>query len=217
MLRNPTISFDLELPGSNEELERQMRSLVDTEDMMTRQIVYLLVLNKFYTPDYSTNATRSNEFSAVASSAISSQISSILNSLTDKVQIGTNIRTSQDGIEDTEVEMLLSSQLLDSRLLFNGNFGYKNNPTQKNAFIGEFDLEYKLTKSGDIRLKAYNHANDMYMYLRQALTTQGVGLMYKKDFTHFSEIFRRKKRFPLLPLRPTAQDSIPTIKKDSIK
>lgn len=216
MLRNPTISFDLELPGSNEELERQMKSLVDTEDMMTRQIVYLLVLNKFYTADYTNNANRSNEFSAVASSAISSQISSILNSLTDKVQIGTNIRTSQDGIEDTEVEMLLSSQLLDNRLLFNGNFGYKNNATQKNAFIGEFDLEYKLTKSGEIRLKAYNHANDMYMYLKQALTTQGVGIMYKKDFTHFSEIFRRKKRLPLLPLAPALQDTLPAASPDTI-
>ena len=69
MLRSPAISFDLELPGTNEEIERQMKALVDTEDMMTRQIIYLLVLNKFYTPDYSQNAYRSSEFSAVASSA----------------------------------------------------------------------------------------------------------------------------------------------------
>jgi hypothetical protein len=121
-----------------------------------------------------------------------------MNSFTDKVQLGTNIRTSQDGIEDTEVEMLLSSQLLNNRLLFNGNFGYKNNATQKNAFIGEFDLEYLLTPSGDIRLKAYNHANDMYMYLKQALTTQGVGVMYKKDFTRFSDIFKRNRSLSIV-------------------
>lgn len=208
MLRSPSLTFDLELPGSNEELERQVKSLVDTEDMMTRQIVYLLVLNKFYTPDYS-NGYRSNDFNAVASSAISSQLSSLLNSITDKVQIGTNIRAGQDGFTDnTEVEMLLSSQLLDNRLLINGNFGYKNSylTAQRNVFVGEFDLEYKLTKSGEIRLKAYNHANDMYQYLKQSLTTQGVGLMFKKDFTRLSEIFRRKK--PLFPLRP--QDSIPS-------
>ncbi len=209
LLRNPAISFDLELPGSNEELERQVKSLVDTEDMMTRQIVYLLVLNKFYTPSYTLNPYASNDFSAVASSALSSQISSIMNSFTDKVQLGTNIRTSQDGIEDTEVEMLLSSQLLNNRLLFNGNFGYKNNATQKNAFIGEFDLEYLLTPSGDIRLKAYNHANDMYMFLKQALTTQGVGVMYKKDFTRLSDIFKRRRKQLLLPMRPEATDSIP--------
>lgn len=210
MLRSPNISFDIELPGSNEELERQVKSLVDTEDMMTRQIVYLLVLNKFYTPDYTINPYASNDFSAVASSALSTQISNIMNSFTDKVQLGTNIRTSQDGLQDTEVEMLLSSQLLDNRLLFNGNFGYKNSSAaQKNAFIGEFDLEYKLNRSGDIRLKAYNHANELYsMYLRQSLTTQGVGIMYKKDFTRLSEIFH-KQRMLFTRVRPAAKDTVP--------
>jgi len=58
VLRNPTISFDLELPSSNEELQRQVKSLVDTEDMMTRQIIYLLVLNKFYTPEYNAQYNR---------------------------------------------------------------------------------------------------------------------------------------------------------------
>ena len=200
-LRAPTFSFDLEFPNSNEELERQVRAFVDTEDMMTRQIVYLLVLNKFYTPEYAQTKYRSSELNAVASSAISTQLSSILNSLTDKVQIGTNIRAGQDGFrDDTEYEMLLSSQLLDNRLLINGNFGVRNtiNTGRNNTFIGEFDLEYKLTPSGEIRLKAYNHARDMYFGLKQALTIQGVGIMYRKDFTHFSEIFRRKRK-PLLP------------------
>ncbi|MEI3118387.1 MAG: hypothetical protein V8T12_05825 [Parabacteroides johnsonii] len=58
------------------------------------------------------------------------------------------------------------------------------------------DLEYLLTPSGDIRLKAYNHANDMYMILKQALTTQGVGIMYKKDFTRFSDIFLSPEKIP---------------------
>ena len=182
---------------------------MDTEEMMMRQVIYLLVLNKFYTPNPADNPYASNEFSAVASSALSSQISSIMNSFTDKVQLGTNIRTSETGIEDTEVEMLLSSQLLNNRLIFNGNFGYRNSPLQsKNGFIGEFDLEYLLTPSGEIRLKAYNHANDVYMYSKQALTTQGAGIMYKKDFTRLSDIFRRKRR-SIIPLRPAVQDSIP--------
>lgn len=196
MLLNPQITFDIELPSSNEEIERQVRSFIDTDEMMVRQVVYLLVLHKFYTPDYATNTTRSNEFSAVASSALSTQISNMLNTITDKVQIGTNIRTNQDRLDDnTEVEMLLSSQLLDNRLIFNGNFGYRNSTTlQQNVFIGEFDLEYKLTPSGEIRLKAFNHANDMYQYLKQSLFTQGVGIMFKKDFTTLYDLFYRRRR-----------------------
>ncbi|MDR2810546.1 MAG: translocation/assembly module TamB domain-containing protein [Tannerellaceae bacterium] len=191
LFRNPSISFDLELPGANSELERKVKSFANTEDMMTRQIVYLLVLNKFHPSDF-TQVSRTNEFSAVTSAAISSQISSILSAITDKVQIGTNIRTSQEGFSETEVEMLLSGQLWDNRLLFNGNFGYKNNPNVKNVFVGEFDIEYLLTPSGEFRLKAYNHANDMYRYLKQSLTTQGFGIMYKKDFSSFRELFGRR-------------------------
>ncbi len=198
-LRNPMIRFDIQLPGSNTELERLVKGLVDTDEMMSLQIIYLLVLNKFYTPAYL--GINSNELNAVASSAISSQLSSMLNSITDKVQIGTNIRTSQDGIADPEFEMLLSSQLLDNRLLFNGNFGVRNNTFQESTFIGEFDLEYKLTETGEIRLKAYNHANDMYRFQKQSPTTQGIGIMYRKDFSTFSEIFKRRKKYPLPPLR----------------
>jgi hypothetical protein len=193
MMQQPSVSFDLELPGSNTELERKVKSYINTEDMLTRQIVYLLVLNKFHPSDFG-QASRANEFSAVTSAAISSQISGILNAITDKVQIGTNIRASQEGFNETEVEMLLSSQLFDNRLLFNGNFGYKNNPNVKNVFVGEFDIEYLLTRTGEFRLKAYNHANDMYRYLKQSLTTQGFGFMYKRDFSSFSDLFMRKPK-----------------------
>ena len=107
--------------------------------------------------------------------------------------------------------MLLSSQLLDNRLLINGNFGMRNNSYMaKNVFVGEFDLEYKLTKSGEIRLKAYNHANDMYMSLKNSLTTQGIGIMYKKDFTRLSEIFQRRKKPIRLNLDSIRVFSTPT-------
>ncbi|MDR1200167.1 MAG: translocation/assembly module TamB [Tannerellaceae bacterium] len=207
MLQSPAISFDIELPGSNEDLERKVKSYVNTEDMMTRQIVYLLVLNKFYTEDIYRTGGRTNEFSAVTSAAISSQISSILSSITDKVQIGTNIRASQERFNETEFEMLLSSQLLNNRLILNGNFGYKNNPNVKNVFVGEFDIEYLLTRTGEIRLKAYNHANDMYRYLKQSLTTQGIGIMYKKDFSSFSELFRRRRPLIVAPADTHSSDT----------
>ena len=41
---------------------------------------------------------------------------------------------------------------------------------------------------GDIRLKAYNETNDRY-YTKTNLTTQGVGIMYKKDFNKWSDLF----------------------------
>lgn len=193
-LTSPAITFDMEFPNSTGELARQVRSFIGTEDMMTRQIIYLLAIGRFYTPGYSGNGFRSSELNAVASSALSAQLSGILSSLTDKVRIGTNIRSRQDGTDDsdTEMEMLLSGRLLNNRLLFNGNFGYRGNYIQRNAFIGEFDLEYLLNPSGDIRLKAYSHANDLYRYNLKSPTRQGVGILFRRDFATPAELFRRR-------------------------
>ena len=44
-------------------------------------------------------------------------------------------------------------------------------------FVGDFEAEWLITRSGDIRLKAYNETNDRY-YTKTNLTTQGVGIMY---------------------------------------
>ncbi|WP_289227642.1 translocation/assembly module TamB domain-containing protein [Parabacteroides goldsteinii] len=214
-MRQPDIKFDLLFPTLNEDIYRKVHSIVSTEDMMNRQIIYLLALNRFYTPDYVASTTKGSEVFAVASSTISSQLSSMLGKLSDHWSIAPNLRSDRGDFSDVEVDVALSSRLLNNRLLFNGSFGYRNNTyQQKNDFVGEFDLEYKLTPSGEIRLKAYNHANDMYKYLNGALTTQGVGVMFKKDFSHLSEFFRRRRKLvPIIPLAPA--DTIAPAKADS--
>ena len=206
-IAHPDIRFDLEFPGSMEDLTRQVKSIVNTEDMMNRQIIYLLVLNKFFTIENGSESsrTRTNDFTSLASSTLSSQLSNILSSMSENVQIGTVFKTaSGDSYTDTEVALLLSSQLLDNRLLINGNFGYRDNPYVQSAFVGDFDVEYKLTRSGEVRLKFYNHYDDRFYILRQPRSIQGLGIMLKKDFDQIKYLFsRRKPSFELL-LEPSA-------------
>ena len=90
--------------------------------------------------------------------------------------------------------MALSSRLLDNRLLINGNFGYRDRSTSQTTFVGDFDIEYLLNKNGNLRLKAYNHFNDQYYYLKSALTTQGIGIVYRRDFDNPFTFLKRKKR-----------------------
>ncbi len=54
-------------------------------------------------------------------------------------------------------------------LLVNGNFGYRDNPMANTNFIGDFEAEWLINRSGDIRLKAYNETNDRYTTQRQTL------------------------------------------------
>lgn len=85
-IHSPEINFDLRLPTVTAEVERKMRSIVSTEDMMNRQVIYLLALNRFYTPEY-TGGEQGGELASVASSTLSSQIQNILGSLTDKLSV----------------------------------------------------------------------------------------------------------------------------------
>jgi hypothetical protein len=88
-----------------------------------------------------------------------------------------------------DVEGMLSGRLLNNRLLINGNFGYRDNPTTTNNFIGDFDLQWLLNKKGTFSLKAYSKTNDRY-FTKSSLTTQGVGLAVKKDFNSWKDILK---------------------------
>ena len=198
-VNHPSISFDLDLPNATTELTRQVKSYIRTDDMMNRQILYLLVLSRFYTsPEYAQSDSRVNNDLSFFTSTLSTQISNMLGLLSDKFQVGTKFHQTYEGEEaSTEVEVLLSSTLLNNRLIINGNFGYSNNPFNRNMqdngkapLVGDFDIEYKLTKSGDIRLNGFNHYNYRNYYSLTPEMTQGVGILFRRDFNHFFDLFK---------------------------
>lgn len=211
LINEPDISFDLEFPSLTTDAYRKVKSIINTEDQMNRQIIYLLALNRFYTPEYMNGSTNNNELSSVASSTISSQLSSILGKMSENWTIAPNFRSEKGDFSDMEVDLALSSQLLNNRLLFNGNFGYRDNTynTRNSNFIGDFDIEYLLNAKGTWRLKAYNHFNDQNYYVRNALTTQGVGIVLKRDFDSPFNVLRRKKSTASAPADSIVSDSVP--------
>lgn len=180
-MQDPQISFDLDFPTLTSDVKRKVKSIVSTDEMMNRQIIYLLALNRFYTPEYMA-ATKGNDLMSVASGTLSSQLSNILGQLSDKISVAPSVRTESGDFSDVEFDVALSSTLLNNRLLLNGNFGYRDKTLNNNQFIGDFDVEYLLTRRGNWRLKAYNHFNDRNLYVKTALTTQGIGLVFKHDF-----------------------------------
>ena len=189
ILVRPTIKLGIELPNERDEVQTLVRNYISTEEQMNMQILYLLGIGKFYTED-ARNNQNSNVMSSVLSSTLSGQLNNALSQVfeTNNWNIGTNLSTGDKGWTDMEVEGILSGQLLNNRLLINGNFGYRDNPMANTNFVGDFEAEWLINRSGDIRLKAYNETNDRY-YTKTNLTTQGVGIMYKKDFNRWSDLF----------------------------
>ena len=199
-LATPTIHFDLELPNVDEEERDIVKSYISTDEQMEMQIIYLLGIGRFYTYDYSNNTNDGNDgqssaMNSLLSSTLSGQLNNMLSNVinSNKWNFGTNLSTGDKGWTDMEIEGMLSGRLLNNRLLINGNFGYRENQMSTTNFIGDFDVQWLLTPSGDISLKGYNQTNDRY-FSKTTLTTQGIGILFKRDFTHWKELFIQKDK-----------------------
>ena len=188
-LTSPAVKLSIELPNERDEVQALIRNYIPTEEQMNMQILYLLGIGKFYTPENVDVTGNSNMMSSVLSSTLSGQLNNALSHIIDSNNwnIGTNFSTGEKGWTDVEFETMLSGQLLNNRLLINGNFGYRDNPIANTNFVGDFQAEWLVNRSGDIRLKAYNETNDRY-YTKTNLTTQGIGIVFKKDFNKWNEL-----------------------------
>jgi len=182
-LSNPMLKFGIELPMSEEGIQNQVQAMINTEEMLMRQVVYLLVFGRFYTPDYmlASSGYGLNETYSILSSTITGQINSWLGKLTDIFTMGIQVRAEGEGATASqEYEAQFQLQPVD-RLVLNGNVGYRYNDISNRPFFGDLDAEVMLTDDGQLRLKAYTHTVDKYS-LRQANTIQGIGLLWRYSF-----------------------------------
>ncbi len=189
------ISYDIQLPDLSDDIEQKMKSYINNNDIMIREFAYLLALGSFYAPDYATAAKSNNSlWSSVASSTLSSTLNGLVSGVLGKNwTIGTNINSAQGDASELEMDISVSTQLFNNRLILNTNLGYDNTNTTTNSnFIGDFDAELKLNRSGSLRLKAYNKTNDQYY--EKSPTTQGVGFVYTKESRFFKNLFKPQKQ-----------------------
>lgn len=196
---NMQFNLDFELPNCSDDEQRMVQNLIASEEDRTMQVLYLLGVGRFYAYNYTANDLGQSQSVLMMNSLLSSTLSSQLNNIisdaigSNNWTFGTNISTGQLGWNDMEVEGLVSSRLLNNRLILNGNFGYSDRVAATTNFVGDFDMQYLITPKGNVSVRAYSETNDRY-FTKSTLTTQGIGLQLKKDFTRFLYLFRKKKQ-----------------------
>lgn len=195
-IQQPVIKFDIDLPNSDDDVRSKLKSVINTEEAVNRNAASLLALGHFYTMDKSTpSSVTTTELSSVGFSTLSSQLSNWISKMSRDINIGLNYKpttTTTDGTSAaSEFDVALSTQLFNDRLLLNGNFGYRDDvddATNVSNSIIDFDIEYKLSKSGRFRTKAFNRSNNSLF--KQAPNTQGVGVVYHEEFDTFSGLMK---------------------------
>lgn len=199
----PHVDFSLDVPNLSTDARQMIYSVVNSEEEMNQQVLYLLAVGRFMSQGNNNSSLESNgqqsqaslAMQSILSGTISQQVNDVIGNLTNNSDwnFGANISTGTEGFNNAEYEGMLSGRLFSGRLLVDGQFGYRDNANATTSFIGDFDLKYLLYPNGNLAFNFYNKTNDRY-FTRNSLTTQGIGLLMKKDFSSLSDLFGRKKK-----------------------
>jgi hypothetical protein len=206
-LLNPVLKFDILFPTADERTRDELQQFISTQDDVNRQMLTLMLLGQFYTPEYirGRNDNQSNTGSlvgATTSEMLSNQLSNWLSQISTNFDVGFNYRPG-DQVNTNQMEFALSTQIFDDRVTINGNIGnnssLQNNNT--NSVVGEIEVFIKLIKSGKLELKMYNRANTDITY-DTAPYKQGVGFSYRESFNSFKDLFNQPRRKKLSGTTP---------------
>ncbi len=191
-LQDPTIGFDIRLPGADASVEEEVFAYIDrnNERDMLNQAVSLLVTGHFYNANATTTAAAGGN---IATSGGIGALSSLLTDMVSVVDIDVDYKIGNELTKD-QLDVNISKDwgrwYLESTLGYGGESRELQAGDANSAVIDAL-VGYRLSPL--VHLFAYNRTNTND-YTRMDLPyKQGVGLKLTKDFDHWGELFRKNK------------------------
>lgn len=199
-LREPKLSFSIEVPDLDPTTKSRVESALNTEDKVQRQFLSLLISGSFMPEEQSGVVNNTNMLYSNVAEIMAGQLNNILQKLDIPLDLGLNYQSSESGTNIFDVAV--STQLFNNRVIVNGNVGnreYSNSSSSGADVVGNLDIEIKLDKSGQLRMNLFSHSADDYTTYLDNTQRNGVGVAYQREFNTFKEFFRnlfmsRKKR-----------------------
>lgn len=199
-LMSPDVVFNVNVPNATPAVRTSLSSILGNEREMNRQVFSLLVLNRFSPPEGKNTSEESGSGNAVGqnlSEFVSQQLSNWASQLSDKFNIGLNYRPG-DALNKDEFDVSISTELFRNRVAVESNVGVANNSNQTSSIIGDFQVEFKISKDGNLRAKAFNKTNTNNLINNlNSQYTQGIGVFYRKEFNTVSDLvetFRKRNK-----------------------
>ena len=202
-LLSPDIIFDIELPNTDENTKNIINSLISTTEEMNRQVFSLLILNSFLQTSSNTYSNPlSQGLGTTSTELLINQFSNWISQISNDFDIGFGYSQGNE-ISSSQVEVILSTQLFNDRIVIDGNLGVGGSQVnnggitqdeQASNIVGDVSVEYKIDKEGKFRIKAFNRSNTIDLVTNDAPYTQGLAFFYRKDFTKLSELWIRKNK-----------------------
>lgn len=202
-LFSPNISFGFDFQSLESTPKARINSVLSDEVELNRQVFSFLLFRSFITPQiFNTGVGGVSVAGGAASTGsemLSNRVSEFLNTYFGNLtglkdlQLGVNYRPGNQTNSEA-VDLALSKQFFNNRVSVDGNFGVNSKSTQNsNNFIGDVNIEYKLSDDGRYRLKGFNRTNDnTQITTAGGPYTQGVGFFYRVEFERLFNSYKKK-------------------------
>ncbi len=194
-LIQPEYKFDLNFPeidntmnsSSISDLNLVVSNLRKEPENMTQQIISLMVFGRF-TP-LNNNANTLNPSSNIGintlSELASSQVTSIINKFVPNIDFNLDVQNAIDPSRSRSVLLSASTKFLNNRLEVMGSFATDN--SQNNVLA-----QYNISTTGNFKARLFNRFTTDPIFNRGNITTQGIGLYYRKEFNTVRDLFRKQ-------------------------
>jgi hypothetical protein len=201
-LLQPTISFNLKMhdypqnPDFNSSVTAFENRMKTDEQELNRQVSNVLLLGQMVSQTNSTAFAAINLVSNLTE-LLSNQLSNVFSKIDQNLNVDLSLNgnaLNQDLINN--LQLRLSYNFNDRfRITRSGGFTTATNQTNAQSLIGDWALEWFITKDGNLRFKTYNRnlqtsiLGSLNTY--QTFTSGGASLLYTKSFNY---LFLNKNR-----------------------
>ncbi len=200
---SPSIGFDLQLADKIDETswrESKLTQISSNEQELKRQVISLLFFRRFSQQSSFTLGGGGNVGNSV-SEFFSNQVSYLVSQLDENLEVEVDL-ASLDGDAFNTFQLRLAYTFLDGRLKVTrgGDFNNAQNQNDKllDDIVGDWSVEYSLTKDGRLRAKVFRATN------QQLSTNQGeqnfetgVSLRFVHSFNEFKDLITSGRKAAL--------------------
>ena len=212
-LKNPELNFSIDVPDLDPATKTRVESALNTDDKIQKQFLSLLISGSFMPDEQSGIVNNTNLLYSNLAEVMATQLNTILERLDIPLDLGLTYQESAGGTNIFDVAV--STQLFNNRVLVNGTLGnrQKMSTSSGSDVVGDLDIEIKLDRPGQFRLKLFSHSADDYTNYLDYSQRNGVGITWQREFSSFKEFVRdlfssKRKRAARAASDTTAREQV---------
>ncbi len=180
----------------------QLSQMKDDEGEVNKQVFSLLVLNRFFPESGSDGG--GGGFATVARNNLNQALSDQLNNFSDQLTGDSGFRLNFDldsyetysggsSQQRTDLDISAEQRLFNDRLVVKAgtemNVQGDLQPGEERPLLGNVSIEYLLTEDGRWRINGFRK-NEYENVIDGQVFTNGIGLLFQKDFDRFGYLWR---------------------------